>query len=236
MWESEIFGGEYANFWHGEGVWCPDWETCNAITKSNQQRKQAFGCQNAPVPDVYPPDVLIFLPNNGPASEWGAIRQAMHNYFLDMGLPTYQQRIRELPSKIASEWPQATKVEMVKADLKERFVCKCLFHVFFGVWVDDKDADVLRGWKKLAPVFIIPRIGQRFVFNLGIKKVQKLRIDTVGIIEKHGLQELFHKMNNGLPPQFKRTPVVKLCDEITFAMGFAGIGGTANLRTPFPSS
>merc|ERR1712151_958388 len=65
------------------------------------------------------------------------------------------------------------------------------------------------------------------LLNLGVRQVRKLRKDTVGIIEKHGLTDIFVQMNNGLPKHYQRTSGAKFCDELMFVIGFAGIGGTS---------
>merc|ERR1719356_1978620 len=78
---------------------------------------------------------------------------------------------------------------------------------------------------------IFPRMFQRFLFNLLIKKVKALRAETVGIIEKYNLQSIFEDMNNSLPQEFRRPTVVKLCDEVMFVVCFAGINGTTAALT-----
>lgn len=85
---------------------------------------------------------------------------------------------------------------------------------------------VLTGWRTNAAAFILPRLAQRFLFNFLINKVKKLRVDTVGLIEKHGLQDEFVRMNANLPTRYQRDTAVKLADEIMYFIGFAGVGGT----------
>merc|ERR1712151_778443 len=65
------------------------------------------------------------------------------------------------------------------------------------------------------------------LLNLGVRQVRKLRKDTVGIIEKYNLTDIFVQMNNGLPKHYQRTSGAKFCDELMFVIGFAGIGGTS---------
>lgn len=72
---------------------------------------------------------------------------------------------------------------------------------------------------------------QRFFFNFGIRRVQQLREATVRIVEKHHLEETFIRMNESLPDEYRRTQAVKLCDEIMYVIGFAGIAGTAGCVT-----
>ncbi|CAE8600705.1 unnamed protein product [Polarella glacialis] len=99
--------------------------------------------------------------------------------------------------------------------------------MMLGVWLTDAEAAILAGWRTNANFFILPRLVQRLLFNLGINKVKQLRVDTVGIVEKNGLQPVFHQMNSLLPVKYRRDKVVKLCDEIMYVVGFAGIGGTS---------
>jgi len=86
---------------------------------------------------------------------------------------------------------------------------------------------ILTGWRSLAAMFVFPRIAQRMIFNIGVGKVKKLRKDTIQIVEKYSLQTLFMQMNASLPVKYRRDPVVKLCDEVMYVIGFAGIGGTS---------
>jgi len=227
MWENSVFGSkEY--WWHGEGVWCKSWALCDEIMRSMQVRTTAFGCQRAPCPDVFPPGVLIFLPcERGEGSEWWAIRNLLHTHFLDMGLPAYNARVADLSAKLQKDWPNLKLVDMDAPSLVQQMVSQCMFYVLLGEWVTQDEAKILTGWRSLAPFFVFPRIGQRWLFNLGVKKVKKLRKDTIGIIENRGLQAIFQKMNASLPTKYQRKRVVELCDEIMYVVGFAGIGGTS---------
>jgi len=96
----------------------------------------------------------------------------------------------------------------------------------FGVWPTDDEAKTLANWRGYARLFVLNRLLQRFIFNRGIKKVKKLREATVAIIEKYNLCDIFVRINDGLPSEHQRKPVVRLCDEIMYGVGFAGIGGT----------
>lgn len=106
-------------------------------------------------------------------------------------------------------------------------VAKCVFYMMFGVWLPNEDAEIMRGWRDNALYFVLPRLVHRFLFNFGIRKVKSLRANSVAVIEKHGLESFIVDINEKLPERYKRTPVVKLCDEMMFAVGFAGIGGTS---------
>jgi cytochrome P450 len=182
---------------------------------------------NAPIPDLFATDILIFLSNDGLESQWAYIRGAVHKYFLDMGSQVYDSRVADLPSKIAADWPNAQLSDMNDTSLVQRLVAKSIFYVMFGVWINDAEATSLSGWRTNAGFFILPRLVQRFLFNFGVRRVQKLREETIAIIQNNGLEQVFFDINDGLPKQYRRTPVVKLADEIMFVIGLAGISGTS---------
>ena len=76
--------------------------------------------------------------------------------------------------------------------------------------------------------FILPRLVQRFLFNIPIGRVQDLRVKTVTtqkrkpshsisevrVIEKHNLEPVFEQMNDKMPDKYKRHGVAD-----GFAMG-----------------
>jgi cytochrome P450 len=203
------------------------YEDCSRILKSQQIRHSAFGCVQACIPDLFATNILIFLSNTGSSdSQWATIRQALHELFLNPASQSYHARVQNLSGLVQSDWPNAKLEDLNDVTLTQKLVSKCVFYVMFGKWIDNEDAEILIGWRTNATFFILPRLVQRFIFNLGIRKVQKLREGTVGIVEKYGLQPLFEEMNNSLG-RWKRTPTVKLCDEIMYVIGFAGIGGTS---------
>lgn len=223
LWEWKAFGGaEY--WWHGEGVWVGSYENCNRILQGVQHRHPAFGAVKAPTPDLYPSKLLIFLPNLGPDCEWAAMRKALHQFFLFQGV-SYATRVQRLPELLAQDWQEPTLKDLKKVPLLQQSVAKCMFFMMFEVWVTDKEAKILANWRNYAEYFILPRMMHRFVFNVGIGKVKALRTQTVGLVEKYEKQGLFARMNESLG-EFKRSTVVQLCDEVMFAIGFAGIGGT----------
>lgn len=227
IWEKAAFGGgDY--FWHGEGIWGTTYSICNDILKSEQDRGPAFGAVTAPVPDIFPKKLLIFLPNIGNDTEWRYLRQALHEVFLTSTGQTYQMRQKSLPKQIADQWPQANLQDLTKDTARlQELVSKCVFFMLFGVWVTDEEAKTLSAWRSYASLFILPRLVQRAMFNFGIRKVKRLRVDTVRIVEKYQLEDIFSKMNELLPQRYRRDPVVRLCDEILYVIGFAGIGGTS---------
>lgn len=226
MWEWAAFGkGEW--WWHGEGVWLWSYQECERVLKSEQPRKPAFGAVRACIPDLFAAELLIFLPNGGKETEWWAIRNALHTCFLDDGCGSdYRKRLALLPEQLENDPNTPKSMKGLNDVLKvQKAVCKCMFFMFFNQWLNEDEAKILTGWRTNALFFVLPRLVQRFLFNIGIRKIKKLRRDTVGIIEKRDLKEIFCKMNETLG-KWKRTPVVKLCDEIMYAVGFAGIGGT----------
>lgn len=225
IWEWKAFG-EDEHFWHGEGFWSVKYEECSNIMKSHQRRSESFACIQACVPDLFATNLLLFLSNTGPESEWAHMRSALHSTLLDKGSTYYSERQKKLRGLIASDWPNAQVEDFNDKKKLQLIVVKCVFYMMFGVWLDNADADTLRAWRTKAVSFVLPRLVHRFLFNLLLRRVQGLRVDTVGLIEKHGLQSFILEINEKLPPKYRRTPAVKLCDEIMFAVGFAGIGGT----------
>eukprot|EP00445_Apocalathium_hangoei_P042956 CAMPEP_0203973834 /NCGR_PEP_ID=MMETSP0359-20131031/99792_1 /ASSEMBLY_ACC=CAM_ASM_000338 /TAXON_ID=268821 /ORGANISM="Scrippsiella Hangoei, Strain SHTV-5" /LENGTH=501 /DNA_ID=CAMNT_0050911999 /DNA_START=94 /DNA_END=1601 /DNA_ORIENTATION=+ len=226
MWEWAAFGKD-RYWWHGEGVWMWSYADCDKVLKSEQSRQPAFGAIKACVPDLFPTNLLIFLSNAGDNSEWGAIRKAVHHHFLDHGCGTsYHTRVKELPMKIAADWSSPKLKDLSDLTLVQKTVCKCVFYMCFGKWLEEADALIMIGWRTNATMWILPRLVHRFIFNFGIGTIKTLREKTVAIVEKYELQQAFVSMNSSLDASWQRKPVVKLCDEIMFGIGFAGIGGT----------
>ncbi|CAK9065451.1 unnamed protein product [Durusdinium trenchii] len=226
IWEWKAFG-EGDHYWHGEGYWAVKYQECSEITKSEQKRASAFGCIQACVPDLFATNILLFLSNDGPDSEWAHMRSALHCTLLDRGASWYIERSKKLRSLVAAEWPNPQLTDLSDTPRVRLMVAKCVFYMMFGVWLPNEDAEIMRGWRDNALYFVLPRLVHRFLFNFGIRKVKSLRANSVAVIEKHGLESFIVDINEKLPERYKRTPVVKLCDEMMFAVGFAGIGGTS---------
>jgi len=226
IWEWKAFGGG-DHYWHGEGFWSVKYKECSEITKSQQRRSSSFACIQACVPDLFATNILLFLSNDGPESEWAHMRSALHSTLLDKGASWYMERSQKLRSLLAAEWPNPAITDFNDTPRVRLFVVKCVFYMMFGVWLPNEDAEILRGWRDHAMFFVLPRLVHRFLFNFGIRKVQQLRINSVGVIEKHGLESFMVDINDKLPEKYQRKPIVKLCDEMMFAIGFAGIGGTS---------
>jgi len=218
--------GQYWFF--GEGIWCPSYKLCEEITRSNQWRTSAFACSQAPVPELFASGTLIFLSNDGGNdSEWAAIRRVIHQYFLNMQTAEYKCRMDTLTDRLVEDRANPDEKDFNDIAWVQRTVSKCIFYVMFGIWLDDADAKLLTGWRTLGGVFILPRIAQRMLLGLGVWQVKKLRESTMRLVEKHGLTDIFVQMNNSLPEEYRRQSPAKLCDEIMFVVGFAGIGGTS---------
>lgn len=216
-------------FWaFGEGIWCPSYKDCDEITRSEQWRTSAFACSQAPAPELFASNALIFLSNNGSIdSEWAVLRRAIHEHFLNMETTEYQRRMLTLQHRLMEDNTKPRLSDLDDVFCVQRMVSKSIFYIMFGIWLDDTDAKILSGWRTLAPVFILPRIAQRMLLGLGLCQVKKLRKNTVNVIEKHSLTDTFVQMNKGLPEKYRRPSAAKLCDEIMFVIGFAGIGGTS---------
>mmetsp|Transcript_50604 Transcript_50604/g.109205 ORF Transcript_50604/g.109205 Transcript_50604/m.109205 type:complete len:515 (+) Transcript_50604:89-1633(+) len=224
-WERETFGN--GRWWfHGEGVWNWTYADCVAIMKSHQNRRPAFGCIEAAVPDIFSRNLLIFLPNPAGESEWSALRHALHDAFLDWTKDAYTQRLTKLRDIVKDAWPSPKKSDWDDKTLLRKVVSKSVFYMLYGVVVTDEEATILSNWRAYASIFVIPRSFQRLVFNLAINMVKKLRRQTVLLIDKYQLRPFFTNMNNSLPEKYRRKPTVQLADEIGFLVGFAGIGGT----------
>jgi len=227
LWEWNAFGsGDW--WWHGEGCWSWKWEQVNELLMRPQARKKAFGAVSAPVPDLFASDLVIFLPNleDPTGSLWQVMRDALHT-FLDNDGATYKDRLEQMPTKLQTDWPNPSTSELNDVPKLRRIVAKCVFWMIFGKWLDDEDATMLANWRNHAFWFVLPRLVQRTLMNIGIRKVKKLRKNSVELIERLNLQELFVTINEGLPQKHRRENTVKLCDEIMYAIGFAGIGGTS---------
>jgi len=239
QWEAFGLG---KHFYSGEGIWTPGYAEVDSILRGVQERQSAFACVHAPVPDLFPSSIVVFLPNTSTApsdSEWAAIRFAMHQFVFDK-MP---ERLPQIPGKIQEAWPNLQLSDLNDAALLGKVVTKSVFFVLFGIWLEDAECDILSQWVTVAKYAIFPRSVQRFLFNFLINKTKKLRIDTVHIIERLNLQQVFVDMNDSLPEKYKRPTVAKLCDEVMFILAFAGMNGTtacatscvAFLQTKFPA-
>lgn len=175
--------------------------------------------------DLFATDILIFLSNEGADSQWGAVRHALHSGFLS-GVE-FEARKVQLAAKLREDWVDPKLTDMNDIPKVQRMVCKCVFFVMFDVWLDDDKASILTGWRTNASAFVLPRMLQRILFNLLLNRVKKLRVDTVNIVKDAGCQEKFEQMNRDLPKQWQRPTGSKLCDEIMYVIGFAGMGGTS---------
>jgi len=228
LWEWEAFGkGRY--WWHGDGVWSGGYADVARILRGQQFRRPAFGCVSACIPDLFPTRLLIFLPNLAGDCEWKAMRSLLHDFFLNQGNGTYQQRLAALPGRVAADWKQPNLGHTDDKAMLQRMVAKCIWFMFFGCWCTDEDATMLTRWRTYASHWIQTRMVHRFLFNILARRVKQLRIDTVTLVEKQGQQGIFIDMNSRLQPQYRRAQAVSLCDELLFAVGFAGIGGTCAL-------
>lgn len=212
-------------FFSGEGIWTPGYEEVVSILRGVQQRQSAFACVTAPVPDLFPSNILVFLPNTSATpseSEWGAIRFAMHE-FVFAKIP---ERTPEIPGRIAGQWPNLQLTDLNDAALRGRVVTKSVFFALFGIWLEDADSDILASWVATAKLSIFPRGVQRLLFNIGINRMKNLRVETIRLIQRLNLQQLFVDMNDSLPEKYRRPTVVKLADEIMYILAFAGMNGT----------
>lgn len=60
---------------------------------------------------------------------------------------------------------------------------RCIFYVIFGdynsKWLSDDDVATLTNWRNYAIFFVLPRLLQRFFFNLLSNKIKELRVNQV---------------------------------------------------------
>jgi len=217
-------------YWMNEGVWATSYARVDQIARSAQDRRRAFGAFTAATPELFPSNIVLFMPNTPGDSEWGVIREVLHRFFLDPKGPTYQQRVKMLPAKVGQHWegPPGKGRLMDNSDAIAKAVARSVFFVAFGVWVDEDEADTLTKWWSYAAFWILPRGIHRFAFNAAQTQVQVLREETVAIVRKYGLEDKFFKANESLPANWRRPTAVQLADELLFALCFAGIGGTSN--------
>lgn len=215
-------GGRY--WWMGEGVWIGEYSDVSEVLKNNQLRRTYA---TAPTPDLYPTGGLIFLSNDGPDSEWAAIRRALHTVFLDTSGSELQDRLAKLKSVIANAWPNPKLADTADTAFLHKLAAKSIFFLLTGIVADETDTALMAEWPGVLAYLLFPRFMHRVIFNVARKKVQQLRIDTVKLFEKHHMQHLFIRMNSMLPEKYRRKETVRLCEEITFVFGFAGVGGTS---------
>jgi len=161
------------------------------------------------------------LPNTVGESDWKAVRFAMHAVLFTGA----EQRVKGLAAMLEEKWKNPKLTDLNDTSFLQKLVAQAVFWALFNIWPDDADANILAQWNAAAKTSIFPRLVQRFAFNIFINRMKSLREQTVGIVEKLNLQDKFYEMNALLPEKWKRTPVVKLCDEIMYILCFAGVNG-----------
>mmetsp|Transcript_90403 Transcript_90403/g.269745 ORF Transcript_90403/g.269745 Transcript_90403/m.269745 type:complete len:561 (-) Transcript_90403:341-2023(-) len=224
-WErNSLGGGSY--WWHAQGACTGLHSVVDDLTRSEQTRTTARASFRAAVPHAFPPGLLIFLSNDqGPGSAWEEIRRAFHSVWLDEFGAAYQGRLAQLDGLVRESWQQPSLQGLASEDVS-LLVSRCIFFVFFGIWVTEEEAAIIAQWRGLAAYFVLPRLVHRLAFNLMLYPIMSLRAQTLGMIRRYRLEHIFSSINAGLSPANRRPVDVQICDELMFAIGFAGIGGT----------
>ncbi|KAG8463814.1 hypothetical protein KFE25_004087 [Diacronema lutheri] len=217
---------EGLNYWfHGNGLWTGSHDEVDAMLRSSQQRGPVRAGFFLIAPDIFASRILLFLSNIGRDSEWAAVRSQAHKMLF---VPS-SARLADLERRVRADWsPLAppTAADLKDATCTVRLVTKCVFYALFGKWLDDADTEVLTGWRTMAATFVMPRATQRLLLNHGVEQLGTLRINSLGVVRKHKLEVFFAEFNEGLG-KWRRTHLADLVDEIMFAVGFAGVGGTS---------
>lgn len=218
-------GGDY--WWHAQGVFTGKHAIVDQLQQSWQRRTTARAAFTAVTPHAFPPGLLIFLSNDeGTTSAWAEIRREFHNEWLDQHGLHYMERMAALDGLIRKDWDQPSLAKMAEDKGMATLVAKCIYYVFFGIWVTEEEAVTLGRWRTLAANFVLPRMAQRLLFDQLVYPIMTLRAETIGIIRKYRLENVFAKMNERLSPANRRATDCTFADELLFAIGFAGIGGT----------
>jgi len=213
-------GGDW--WWHGQGAWNCPYEQVRATMASDQKRSPAFGAIKTCVPELFPAKNLLFIDGE----EWRNVRGVLETNLTDEA--SWGPRVAQLKAVLAPLAPLPCTLDTLTKPTTDKMVATAVWFLLFGVTLSDAQAKTAASWgaSGLAGVFVFPRLIQRIAFNLLLKKVRKLRVDTVNIVRAQGLAPLFEQLNAQLPPAYRRESALALCDEYMYAVNFAGVGGT----------
>merc|ERR1712107_789997 len=120
------------------------------ILKGVQLRKSAFGCVQAPVPDMFASNILVFLPNTVGDSEWKSIRFAMHSVLFGAA----NQRVKGLGNMLSTKYPNLKLADLNDTSVLQKIIAKAVIRTLFDIWLDDSDADVIAQWNTAAKMAI----------------------------------------------------------------------------------
>eukprot|EP00439_Symbiodinium_sp_Y106_P011359 s5429_g1.t1 len=223
--EGEAQGaGDY--WWHGQGYFTGTHALVDQLAMGVQDRGLGRAAFDAAIPEVFPLDSIIFLPNGHEAtSKWAETRKVMHDFWLSEQGPNYAQRVGHLKGLLKESWSNPSLDNLANIKVASVLVSRCVFYVFFGHWLKDEEANVMSRWARDAPLLVTPRFMHRLMFNFFVHQCKDLRAETIALISKHKLGHVFSTMNSTFSSANRRKHDIDLCNELMFAIGFAGIGG-----------
>mmetsp|Transcript_13257 Transcript_13257/g.31416 ORF Transcript_13257/g.31416 Transcript_13257/m.31416 type:complete len:561 (+) Transcript_13257:83-1765(+) len=217
-------GGDY--WWHGQGYFTGTHALVDQLAMGVQDRGLGRAAFDAVVPEVFPLDSMIFLPNSHEAtSKWAETRKVMHDFWLSEQGPNYAQRVGHLKGLVKESWSTPSLDNLANIKVASVLVSRCLFYVFFGHWLNDEEANVMSRWARDAPLLVTPRFMHRLMFNFFVHQCKDFRAETIALISKHKLGHIFSTMNSTFSSANRRKYDIDLCNELMFVIGFAGIGG-----------
>jgi len=232
----QIFGNG-AWWWHGEGAWNCPYESVRATMASNQKRSAAFGAVSTCVPELFPQDTLLFVDG----AKWEKLRRVLVANLTEEA--KWGPRVASLPSVLGAlaealgrrgqlvldkEGGQVSlPLEQLTRAVVDQFVAAAIWYLLFGVKLSVEQAATVAQWGAggLAGYFVFPRMIHRIAFNLLLRKVTKLRKDTLAVFRAQGLGALAADLNGQLGPHM-RPSTLAYVDELMYAVNFAGVGGT----------
>ena len=216
-------GGDW--WWHGEGAWSWRHEAVRQTMASDQKRTAAFGAVTACCPEAFPPRMLLFVDG----SEWSTVRSALIEKLT--AKRCWEGRLPNLAAAMEAKLKPAGGFTLATLDktLSDNCVAFGVWYLLFGVELTPEQCATVAAWgaSGLAGVFVFPRLLQRIAFNQLLKRITKLRKDTLAVAKAHGLQDLLVSMNESLG-EYKRPTAVEFSDELMYAVNFAGVGGTSH--------
>ncbi|CAE7829980.1 engB [Symbiodinium sp. CCMP2592] len=217
-------GGDY--WWHGQGYFTGTHALVDQLAMGAQDRGLGRAAFDAVIPEVFPLDSIIFLPNGHEAtSKWAETRKVMHDFWLSEQGPNYAQRVGHLKGLLKESWSNPSLDNLANIKVASVLVSRCVFYVFFGHWLTDEEANVMSRWARDAPLLVTPRFMHRLMFNFFVHQCKDLRAETIALISKHKLGHVFSTMNSSFSSANRRKYDIDLCNELMFVIGFAGIGG-----------
>jgi hypothetical protein len=96
-------------------------------------------------------------------------------------------------------------LEQLTRAVVDQFVAAAIWYLLFGVKLSVEQAATVAQWGAggLAGYFVFPRMIHRIAFNLLLRKVTKLRKDTLAVFRAQGLGALAADLNGQLGPHMR---------------------------------